>query len=68
MLEWAMLGTAVLAQAVGVVVWGIRQEGRIHLQEQRVTDLKELINTRFDMTEQRLERIEKCLNGMLRHE
>lgn len=34
------------------------------LYEQGVTDLKELINTRFDSSDQRLERVErKVLNG-----
>lgn len=58
----------VVAQAITGVIWGVRLEGKVNLQDQRTTDLKELINARFDGTDQRLGRIEKALNGNLRHD
>jgi hypothetical protein len=50
---------------IGVVVWAFRLEGRINTNEQRHLDLKELINTRFDALDRRLERVERTLNGKL---
>lgn len=48
---------------------------RLALVEQSFEDLKELINTRFDGVEQRFDssdqrvsRVERSLNGFLRHE
>lgn len=67
MVEWIVVGLAFAGQTLGAVVWGVRQEGRINVQEQRIADLKELINVRFDGSDVRLERIEKCLNGRLRN-
>ena len=55
-----------LAYVFAAVIWGIRLEGRVNVQEQRHTDLRELINTRFDALDTRLERVEKALNGMLK--
>ena len=55
-----------LAYVFAAVIWGIRLEGRVNVQEQRHADLRELISTRFDTVESRLERIEKALNGMLK--
>ena len=67
MLEWVVVGLAFVGQMIGAVVWGVRQEGRINVQEQRIADLKELINTRFDASDNRLDRIELCLNGRLKN-
>ena len=67
MLEWVVVGLAFVGQTIGAVVWGVRQEGRINVQEQRIADLKELINTRFDASDNRLDRIELCLNGRLKN-
>lgn len=64
------------AVIVGAVVFGVRQEGKINQQVQRVDDLKELINERFDGLanvtktskedlDRRLSRIERTLNGSL---
>jgi hypothetical protein len=58
----------VVAQVVGGLIWALRLEGKVNLQEQRSTDLKELINERFDHTDERLSRIERSLNGYLRHD
>jgi hypothetical protein len=66
---FTFFGTSLL----GGIIWGIRQEGRITtLQEQRFTDrqalherhqdLKELMTTRFNATDQRLDSIERALN------
>lgn len=69
---------AVISTALVAVVWGIRQEGRITAQGdtlsqkiadndkfhlQRVDSLKELIETKFDGMDGRLERIERGMNG-----
>lgn len=72
MVDFIALGTVVL----GAVVFGVRQEGKINQQTQRVDDLKELINERFDGLatvtknskedlDRRLGRIERTLNGSL---
>jgi hypothetical protein len=58
----------IIGQVIGGIVWGVRLEGKVNLQDQRTTDLKELINTRFDSTDERLKRIERSLNGHLRHD
>lgn len=60
------VATFLAAQIVVGIVWGVRLEGKVNLQEQRTTDLKELINSRFDSTDGRLKRIENALNGKLR--
>ena len=71
----------VVGMGVVAIVWGIRQEGRITVasevlrqrlsdndkyQTQRVDALKELINTKFDGIDDRLERMERAMNGYLR--
>ena len=71
----------VVGMGVLAIVWGIRQEGRITVasevlrqrlsdndkyQTQRVDALKELINTKFDGIDDRLERMERAMNGYLR--
>lgn len=52
---------------VGTIVWAIRLEAKVNTQErlqtQKHQDLKELINVRFDAIGNRLDRIEKALNG-----
>ena len=53
------------AAIIGGVVWAVRLEGRVNTAIQRHEDLKELINTKFDAIEQRLDRIERALNGAL---
>ena len=60
--------------AVGI--WGLRLEGKVNstdqkiefsdeITTQRMADLKELINTKFDDQSERLGRIERALNGSL---
>lgn len=51
---------------VGVIVWGVRQEGRITVAEKATTDLKELIGSKLDDLSRRLGRIESALNGTLK--
>ena len=51
--------------SVGVVVWAFRLESRVNVLDQKHIDLRELINTRFDNSDKRLERIEKALNGAI---
>ena len=58
---------------VGAIAWAIRLEGRVNTVEKvtelKHTDLKELINTKFDSISSRLERIERALNGaLLKHD
>ncbi len=59
-----------------VVAWAFRLEGRVNtaeklneqqevLRDGKHADLKELINTKFDAQDKRLERIERALNGGL---
>lgn len=70
MVDVITLGGVVIA----AVVFGVRQEGRINTQTQRVDDLKELIVQKFDglaevtlvsqsALDKRLDRIERTLNG-----
>ena len=59
----AFLGAIVL----GIVPWSFNIKSRVDLQGQQILDLKELINVQFDSISQRLERIEKALNGALKH-
>lgn len=54
-------------QLIGIVVWGVRLEGKVNNQDQRYGDLKELINTQFDNVNGRLDRIERAMNGAIRH-
>lgn len=56
-----------VAQAILGMTWGLRLEGKVNVIDQKYLDLKELINSRFDETDRRLERIEKAFNGSLRH-
>jgi Tfp pilus assembly protein PilO len=55
---------------VGALGWAFHINSKVDvqkaLQEQKHTDLKELINIRFDSSDKRLERIEKSLNGRLK--
>lgn len=48
---------------VGVIVWAIRLEGRVNTSDQKHSDLKELINAKFEGLDKRLERMERILNG-----
>lgn len=70
----AILG--IVSTIMGVVAWALRLEGRINTAEkltetkdelymQKHNDLKELINSKFDTADNRLERIERALNGAL---
>ncbi len=62
LLSYTPLGLSLLLG----VVWAIRLEGRVNMETQRVDDLKELINARFDGVSDRLLRIENALNGSIR--
>lgn len=59
---------------LGAIVWGVRQEGRINLNEAKITSMRELIEEKFEALaerssvlasnlDKRLERIERALNG-----
>lgn len=65
MVEWVAVGITLVVYGIGTVVWSVRQEGKITLQEEKTAGLKELINARFDAMDKRLERIELVLNGNL---
>ena len=49
----------------GAVVWTVRLEGRMNTADQKHADLKGLIEKLFDIQADRLERIERALNGAL---
>ena len=68
----SMLVTSVVAS----VIWGLRLEGRVNAIQQKIADkeetylskmagIKELISSKFDSVDSRLERIERSLNGSL---
>lgn len=50
----------------GVLVWAIRLEGRVNMSDQKDLALKELIDSKFDAINDRLDRIDRSLNGHLR--
>jgi hypothetical protein len=60
-------GPVVAALSVGVLGWAVGIEPRIRVQKQEVIDLKELINVQLVNIDKRLERIERSLNGALKH-
>jgi len=56
-------GGVALVTALGTAIfWGARLEGEVKVQKQRVDDLKELINEKFEANDARLERIERKLD------
>ena len=57
-----ILGTAFLL----VVGWTIQLGNRVSITETKQKDLETLINTRFDAVDDRLDRIERSLNGYLK--
>ena len=57
-----ILGTAFLL----VVGWTIQLGNRVSVTETKQMDLETLINTRFDAVDDRLDRIERSLNGYLK--
>lgn len=57
-----------LANILICLMWGFRMEGRINIIDQRHIDLKELIGSRLTDIDGRLGRIERSLNGTLRHD
>ena len=59
---WTVFGTTLL----GVIIWALRLEGRVNEQDIKHASLKELIETKFDNMDDRLERIERALNGALK--
>ena len=56
-----ILTTAFLA----IVGWAFNLESRMTILTQKHEDLRELINSRFDGSDGRLDRIERSLNGAL---
>lgn len=68
MWEAVISGTALL---VGGLAWLFRLEGKANiareLAESKHDSLKELINEKFEANDKRLARIERALNGYLRH-
>ena len=61
-MELAIFG---ITSVFGIIVWGLRLEGKQMTAEVHHNDLKELINTRFDSIDQRLDRVERSMNGFL---
>lgn len=58
-----MLGT-LITLVVALIGWGARLEIKVATTAQQHEDLKELINSKFDGMDKRLERIERhVLNG-----
>ena len=54
-----ILGTAFLL----IAGWTMRLGNRVSVVETKQTDLETLINARFDAVDDRLDRIERSLNG-----
>lgn len=51
---------------LGIFGWAFTLSGRVGILEAQHKDLKDLINTRFDSSDQRLGRIERSMNGHLK--
>lgn len=47
----------------GVLVWALRLEGRVNLADQKYVDLLRLIDSKFDAVNDRLDRIDRSVNG-----
>lgn len=66
-----------ISSLIGSIVWGLRLEGRVNAASQKIEDkdevyntkvngLRDLINTQFSGVDNRLERIERALNGSIK--
>lgn len=64
MLDW--IYKILIPAVIAIIGWAIRLESRVSVQDQKHLALKELIESRFDETSDRLDRIERVLNGALR--
>lgn len=58
-----LMGTAML----GVAAWTFQLGNRVTRIETRQDDLPTLLDAKFDPINQRLARIERALNGVLKH-
>lgn len=58
-----ILGSGAFVAAFG---WVLQLGNRITILETQQPDLKELINSQFDDVSQRLDRIERAMNGALK--
>ena len=65
MLE-ALFG-AICTVAIGLVGWGVRLESRTNVSEQRHDDLKELIETKFEVVVAKLDAFDRRLERVERH-
>lgn len=57
--------TFTLAALFAIVVWAVRLEGRVNGLHLMQDGLKELLSSRFDEIDSRLDRIERSMNGHL---
>lgn len=60
----AILATVSLL-SIGCLGWAVQLSSRLSVVETEYEGLKELINSQFAGTNQRLERIERSMNGRL---
>ena len=58
-----VMGTAIVA----MVGWIFNTNTKIAVQDKALVDQKELTNVKLESIDQRLARIERALNGYLRH-
>lgn len=76
MIDPQIFATLTASLIVASVVWGLRLEGRVNTTQQQIVDkekfdnarneaMKELLETKFDSVDDRLERIERALNGSM---
>lgn len=57
-----IIGSACLV----IIGWAFKINSQVAVLEQRDEDIKELLESRFDDVDSRLERIERAMNGALR--
>jgi hypothetical protein len=65
---YQFLATFLASVGVGILGWAVMIEPRIRVMQTEHKDLKELIEWRLNSIDNRLERIERNLNGSLRRE
>ena len=59
------LVTVIGVVVTGLVGWGSKLQSDVKVQDQKITDIKELVNVKLESIDQRLGRIERALNGRI---
>lgn len=63
----AALFSGLVTISIAVLGWAFHTTSSISVLNQKDADITTLINSKFDEVNRRLERMEKAMNGMLKH-